>query len=277
MSYIVELLKYILLGVIQGITEIFPVSSSGHLVLFSTLLMNGQDIESELKLLLMITNMGSFIALFIFYFKDIKDLIIDSFDFIFKKEKRVNSVKKENFFYALKLCIAVIPIGITGLIANKYLTPNLLFTGISLIVTSILLFTVFMLRNKQFINDITWKNATVIGLFQALAPLPGLSRSGITIVGGLSQKVELKKVLRFSFLAYILVSVPVSLLGLYEAIKNPGVIDIPGFVLAFIFSFLFSLLTVRVMNKYVQVKNLIWFSIYAFIVGTLSITLYLFI
>lgn len=276
MPYFIELLKYIFLGIIQGITEIFPVSSSGHLVLFSKILMGGQDLDSELKLFLMITNMGSFLALVLFYFKDIKLLVVDSLSFVFKKDARSNEEKKENFFYALKLCIAVIPIGITGLIANKYLEPNLLFTGISLVVTSLLLFTVFMFRNHQFINDITWKNAAVIGLFQALAPLPGLSRSGITIVGGLSQKVDLQKVLRFSFLSYILVSIPVSLLGLYEGIKNPGVIDIPGFILAFLFSFIFSLLTVRLMSKYVKVKNLIWFSIYAFIIGTLSITLYLF-
>lgn len=273
MNYVLELIKYIVLGIIQGITEIFPVSSSGHLVLFSKLLMNGQDLDTELKLFLMITNMGSFLALVLFYFKDIKELVVDSFQFVFIKEKRSDSNLKESFFYALKLCIAVIPIGITGLIANKYLEPSLIFTGISLIVTSILLLTVFMFRNKQFVNDITFKNAAVIGLFQALAPLPGLSRSGITIVGGLSQKVELKKVLRFSFLSYVLVSIPVSLLGLYEGIKNPGVIDIPGFILAFIFSFIFSLITVQFMSKVVKVKNLVWFSIYAFIVGTVSIIL----
>nr|WIF88867.1 undecaprenyl-diphosphate phosphatase [Acholeplasma laidlawii] len=90
----------------------------------------------------------------------------------------------------------------------------------------------------------------------------------------MSQKIEIKKVMRFSFLCYLLISIPVSGLGLYDAIKNPGTIDIPGFSLAFIFSFIFSLLTIKIMHKYVTVKNLVWFSLYALTVGLVSITLY---
>lgn len=275
MDYIIELVKYIILGIIQGVTEIFPVSSSGHLVLFSNLFLGGEDINATLTLFLMITNMGSFLALLIYYFKDVKELVVDSFNFVFNKEKRKEMIVQENFNYALKLVIAIIPIGIAGLLIKDYLPTNLLSIGISLIITSLLLFLVFLLRNKKFSNDITFKNAGVIGLIQMFAVFPGISRSGITLVGGLSQKIEIKKVMRFSFLCYLLISIPVSGLGLYDAIKNPGTIDIPGFSLAFIFSFIFSLLTIKIMHKYVTVKNLIWFSLYALTVGLVSITLYI--
>lgn len=274
MEQFIEFIKYIVLGIIQGVTEIFPVSSSGHLVLFSNIFLGGEDINTTLTLFLMITNMGSFLALLMYYFKDVKELVVDSLNFVFNKEKRNEIIVQENFNYAVKLIIAIVPIGIAGLLIKDYLPTNLLSIGISLIITSLLLFLVFLLRNKKFSNDITFKNAGVIGLIQMFAVFPGISRSGITLVGGLSQKIEIKKVMRFSFLCYLLISIPVSGLGLYDAIKSPGIIDIPGFSLAFIFSFIFSLLTIKIMHKYVTVKNLIWFSLYALTVGLVSITLY---
>lgn len=274
MEQFIEFIKYIVLGIIQGVTEIFPVSSSGHLVLFSNIFLGGEDINTTLTLFLMITNMGSFLALLLYYFKDVKELVVDSLSFVFNKEKRKEIIVQENFNYAVKLIIAIVPIGIAGLLIKDYLPTNLLSIGISLIITSLLLFLVFLLRNKKFSNDITFKNAGVIGLIQMFAVFPGISRSGITLVGGLSQKIEIKKVMRFSFLCYLLISIPVSGLGLYDAIKNPGTIDIPGFSLAFIFSFIFSLLTIKIMHKYVTVKNLVWFSLYALTVGLVSITLY---
>ncbi len=274
MTYIVELIKYILLGIIQGITEIFPISSSGHLVFFSNIFMGGENLGESLTLFLMITNFGSFLALLIYYFSDVKKLVTSSFKFVFNGDARNDEVTQNDFHYALKLIIAVIPIGIAGLLIKDHLPTNLLSIGISLCITALLLFLVFLLRHKKFESKITWMRAGMIGLFQMFAVFPGISRSGITLVGGLSQKIEIKEVMRFSFLSYLLVSIPVSLLGLVDAIKNPGIIHIPGFILAFLFSFIFSLLTIKLMHKYVTVKNLVWFSIYAAIVGTISITLY---
>lgn len=274
MTYFIELIKYILLGIIQGITEIFPISSSGHLVFFSNIFMGGDNLGESLTLFLMITNFGSFLALLIYYFSDVKKLVTSSFKFLFNGEARKDEETQNDFHYALKLIIAVIPIGIAGLLIKDHLPTNLLSIGISLCMTALLLFLVFLLRHKQFESKITWMRAGMIGIFQMFAVFPGISRSGITLVGGLSQKIEIKEVMRFSFLSYLLVSIPVSLLGLFDAIKNPGIIHIPGFILAFIFSFIFSLLTIKLMHKYVTVKNLVWFSIYAAIVGTISITLY---
>ena len=263
----IDIIKYIILGIIQGITEIFPVSSSGHLTLFSHLF----DIDlTNLTIFLMITNTGSFLALLLFFRKDIKDLIVGTFKFLFKKEENY----KQDFEYVVKLIIAVIPIGIFGLLFKDMLPEDLLSVGFALVVTSGLLFYVYMVRDIEWKKDISWKNALIIGSFQMFAIFPGISRSGITMSGGLIQKIELKKVLKFSFLSYILVSVPVMLLGFYEALHASESIHVIGYSLAFIMSFIFSLLSVRIFYKYVKVKNLIYFAIYCLIVGGISLILH---
>ncbi|CCV64078.1 Undecaprenyl-diphosphatase (Bacitracin resistance protein) [Alteracholeplasma palmae J233] len=274
MTEFIEIIKYIFLGIIQGVTEIFPVSSSGHLSIFSKIF----NVDTNnLTIFLMITNAGSFLALLWYYKKDVLGLISGSWNFIFKKKSRNEEQKindKSEFNYVLKLILAAIPIGITGLLLKDHLPNNLLSTGIALLVTSILLFTIYSLRNRSYTNNVTFKNAAIIGLFQAFAVFPGLSRSGITIVGGQAQKINLKDTLRFSFLCYLLISVPVTLLGIYDMFHTNEPIHILGYSLAFVFSFLGSLFTVKLMNKYVKVKNLIYFSIYCLIIGVTSIILF---
>jgi undecaprenyl-diphosphatase len=267
MTEFIEILKYILLGIIQGITEIFPVSSSGHLTIFSNLL--GMDL-TNLTIFLMITNAGSFLALLFFFRKDVQGLIRGSWRYVIKREVHC----KEDFLYVTKLVIAIIPIGVFGLLMKDLLPDDLLVVGFSLVLTSGLLYYIYQQKDIQWKSDVTWRNAIVIGAFQMFAVFPGISRSGITITGGLSQKIELKKVLRFSFLSYLIVSVPVTLLGIYEAIYATESIHLVGYSLAFIMSFIFSLIAVRFLYNYVKVKNLIYFSVYCLIVGILSIVLF---
>ena len=267
MQELIEILKYIVLGIIQGVTEIFPVSSSGHLTIFSRLFQMNLD---NFTTLLMITNTGSFLALLLFFKRDVGTLIKGTWCFIVRKDE----TGKEDFVYVLKLLIAIIPIGIFGLFMKDLLPNDLLSVGFSLVVTSLLLYYVYRQRDIQWKNDVTWKNAVVIGAFQMFAIFPGISRSGITMTGGLTQKIELKKVLKFSFLSYIVISVPVSLLGLYDVLEAGESIHYLGYTLAFIFSFIFSYFAVKFLYEYVKVKNLIYFAVYCFIVGVLSIVSY---
>jgi undecaprenyl-diphosphatase len=263
----IEIIKYIILGIIQGVTEIFPVSSSGHLTIASHLF----NIDmSNLILFLMITNTGSFLAIFLFFRKDIAEYIIGGYKFVFKKEDHY----KDDFNYLLKLIISVIPVALAGLFLRDVLPSDLFSVGFALIVTGLLLFFIYKLRDIQWKTDITWKNALIIGLFQMFALFPGISRSGITISGGLSQKIELKKVLKFSFLSYIIVSVPVSVLGFFEALNASESIHVVGYSLAFIMSFIFSFLAIKVLYQYVKIKNLIYFSGYCLMVGLFAIVLH---
>lgn len=267
MQALIEILKYIVLGIIQGVTEIFPVSSSGHLTIFSRLF--GMDLDN-FTTLLMITNTGSFLALLLFFKRDVGVLIKGTWCYLIKKDE----TGKEDFIYVLKLLVAIIPIGIFGLLIKDLLPNDLLSVGFSLIITSLLLYYVYQQRDIQWKNDVTWKNAVVIGAFQMFAIFPGISRSGITMTGGLTQKIELKKVLKFSFLSYIMISVPVSLLGLYDALEAGESIHYIGYTLAFIFSFIFSYIAVKFLYDYVKVKNLIYFAVYCLIVGIGSIVVY---
>lgn len=267
MEQLIEIIKYIVLGIIQGITEIFPVSSSGHLTLFSHLF---QMDLTNLTVFLMITNTGSFLALLYFFRKDVGQLIKGTWCYLIRKDE----TGKEDFVYVSKLIIAVIPIGIFGFFFKDYLPNDLLSIGFALILTSFLLFYIYKQKDIQWKNEVTWKNALVIGAFQMFAIFPGISRSGITMTGGLMQKIELKKVLKFSFLSYLVVSVPVSLLGLYEAFNTSEPIHYVGYTLAFIMSFIFSLFAVKLLYNYVKVKNLIYFSVYCLIVGIIAITLF---
>lgn len=268
MTEFIEILKYIILGIIQGITEIFPISSSGHLTLFSHLFKIDMN---AFPTFLMITNMGSFLALLYFFRKDVGQLIKGTFCYLIKKDE----TGKEDFIYVLKLMVVVIPIGIVGILIKDYLPDDLLSVGFALIITSGLLYYVYRQKDIQWKNEITWKNALIVGAFQMFAIFPGISRSGITISGGLTQKVELKKVLRFSFLSYLLISVPVSLLGVYEAFKGNESIHYVGYASAFVMSFIFSLITVKYLYNYVKVKNLIYFSIYCLVIGLLCIVLFI--
>ena len=141
MDQLIEILKYIILGIIQGITEIFPISSSGHLTIFSRLF--HMDMSS-FSIFLMITNTGSFLALLYFFRKDVGQLIKGTFCYLIKKDE----TGKEDFIYVLKLIIAVIPIGIVGLLIKDYLPDDLLSVGFALLLTAGLLFYVY--KQKRY-------------------------------------------------------------------------------------------------------------------------------
>lgn len=269
MDRIIELLNYIFLGMVQGITEILPISSSGHLVLFQHILgVNLPGLGFE-----MFTNMASLLAMILFFRKDILTLIKDNLAFIFKKDK----TKKSAFEYALKLLIAVIPIGIIGLLFKNELAQfkTLLSVGIALMITGLFLLYIYRFRNETSNDDeISFKDALSIGLFQAIAVFPGVSRSGSTIIGGLFRRVPLKKLLKFSFLCYIIVSIPTSFLAIIEISDTAVEIDLIGYFLAFISTFIFTYFAAKLILKKLQIKHLIYFASYVITVGLIAVVSY---
>lgn len=266
MTDIILLLKYIFLGIVQGITEILPISSSGHLVLFQHILnlqLPGLGFE-------MFTNMASLIAMIAYFYKDIWALIRDNFLFIFKKDKE----KQAAFFYVLKLLIAVIPIGITGLIFKDHMDglKTLFAVGIALMVTGVFLLYIYKHRDDQESKDeISFMDALTIGLFQAIAILPGVSRSGSTIIGGLFRKVSLKALLKFSFLSYIIVSIPTSFLAIYDMSSSTIEINVLGYLLAFITTLVVTFVTAHLVMKRLKTSHMLYFGSYVLIVGLIAL------
>lgn len=209
----IELLEYLLLGLIQGFTEPIPVSSSGHLMIFNSLLNTNIDIE----LLAILTNFGSLIAILVLYRKRLLDLFINFFSHIKTKDKKT----KNDFNYGLYLIIATIPVGVMGIIATKsdmfkVLDENIKFVGITLLITALFLFLIKNKKGSKSDNEVTLKDALLIGLFQILALIPGISRSGATIVAGMFRNLKREVAFDFAFLLYIPVSLGTSILGLKD-------------------------------------------------------------
>lgn len=265
MENILLLLKYIFLGIIQGFTEPLPISSSGHLVIFQELFnLSIEGINFEI-----IVNTGSLIAIIIIFYKDIISLIRNSFLYIIKKDNEY----KNDFFYVVMLLIAVIPAGIIGFIFKDSfdtISDNLWVVGVSLLITAIALSLVGKAAVENTNEELTFTDALVIGIFQVFALVPGISRSGSTMVGGLTRKIKFEDTMKFSFLLYIPISLAASMLSLFD-LSNSEDIFIAGYIGAFIVSIVTTYFAVKWFFKMVRKGNLKYFSIYCFIVGSLVI------
>lgn len=265
---LVDLIKYIFLGIVQGFTEPIPVSSSAHLLIFQKLI-GTMDVDYEI--LSIITNFGSLIAIGIIFWKDIETLFKGFFGYLIKKEKKDYS----NYKYAWLVIVATIPAGVMGLIITKlgifdFLEENTKFIGITLLITALFLFLIKDIKGKKEDKDITFKNALVIGLFQVIALIPGISRSGATIVGGMKEKLTRESAFKFSFILYIPISLATMVLGIKDLIElSPDFETSICYFSAFIASIIVTYFSARWFKDIIKKGKLIYFVIYCLIVGTL--------
>ncbi len=265
---------FILLGILQGITEPIPVSSSGHILILQTILENiHNSLNIDFETLATITNFGSLIAIIIIYYKDLVKLFKDFFTYLLKKDEKC----KEGYLYSWKIVLATIPAGLFGLIATKldlldFLEKNVKFIGLTLIITAIFLYLIKDFIGEKDSDKITFKDAFIIGLYQMISVIPGISRSGATIVGGMFQKLKRETAFNFSFLMYIPISVATGILGIKDLLEmsisgSMWVLYIIAAILAGIFTYIFT----KWFAKIVKEGKLIYFSIYCFIVGLLVV------
>ena len=213
-----SIIKYLILGIIQGISEPLPISSSGHVFLFKNLF--NTNIFDSLNFEI-ISNFGSFIAIFIIFWKDIKELIISFFQFIFNKETRKQNLV--NFRYCLFVIISTIPVGIAGILFKDKI-GDLPMWGLAtaFLVTAISLFIVKDIKGTKEDRNLTIKEAIIIGLFQAITIVPGISRSGTVLVACLLCKLKRETALKYTFILYFPVSVASMALGVKDLIKTPN-------------------------------------------------------
>ena len=272
----INLITYIFLGLLQGITEPIPVSSSGHILILQTIFKNlHQSLNIDFETLAVITNFGSLVAIVILFRKEIIKLIKDFFSYIFDKDSRKET--KKNYLYSWKLILATIPAGVLGIIATKIdlldkLEENIKFVGITLIITAIFLFLIRNFKGKKSKDKITFKDAFVIGLYQMVSIIPGISRSGATIVGGMFQKLKREEAFNFSFLMYIPISIATTILGVKDLLEisissTTWILYIIAAIVAGIFTYIFT----KWFAKIVKEGKLIYFSIYCLVVGVLVI------
>lgn len=270
------LIEYIFLGLLQGITEPIPVSSSGHILILQTLLEKFQQtLNIDFETLATITNFGSLIAIVIIFRKEIANLIRSFFTFIFNKKKR--GKEKSNYNYCLKIVLATIPAGVFGLVVTKFnlldkLEENIKFLGLMLIVTAVFLFLIKDFKGKKEEDKISFKDAIIIGFYQMVSVIPGISRSGATIVGGMFQGLKRNAAFNFSFILYIPISICTSILGIKDLLEmsissSTWILYIIATIVAGIFTYIFT----KWFQKIVKEGKLIYFSIYCLIVGLLVI------
>ena len=262
-----KLILYMILGLIQGFTEPIPVSSSGHLVIFNAIL-NVEELN-DLNFEIFV-NFGSFIAICLFYRKEIISIIKDFFMYIKTKEEKYSL----NYKYAWLIVIGTIPAGIVGLLAKDIIESisSVKIVGISLLITSLMLFLVKDIKGKKEKKDMTFKDALIIGLFQVVTLFPGISRSGSTLVGGMSRNLERETAFKYSFMLYLPISIATMLLGVLDIMENPisSTLILP-YILGMIAAGIVTYFSIRWFKNIMEKGKLKYFVYYCFIMGIITI------
>lgn len=271
---ILKLLKYIILAIVQGVSEVLPISSSGHIIIFQNLFnLDASNLSTAIFL-----HIGSLLAVIVFYYAFLKQTIKNSYQYFFKKER--NDETKHSVKLIINVLISIIPAGIVGLLFKKQIESTFsttLSVGICLIVTGILLLILTRKSGTKTINDITPRDALVIGLFQAIGVLPGVSRSGITTIGGKVSKLKSEDAINYAFLLFIPIALGTGILEVLELINGKLILSEPELVLnliGVIVSFIVTYFALKCILKLIKKGKLHYFSFYCFIVGIVSIVMF---
>ena len=257
-------LEALVLGIVQGLTEYLPVSSSGHLAIGSALF----GIEGEENLAFtIVVHVATVFSTLVILWKEIEWIFRGLFKFEMNSETR----------YAINILISMIPIGIVGVFfkdkVEAIFGSGLLVVGCMLLVTAALLSFSYYAKPRQKEN-LSMKDAFIIGLSQACAVLPGLSRSGTTIATGLLLGNNKAKLAQFSFLMVIPPILGEAMLDILKLVKGEDIAgDIPtlSLVVGFVAAFLSGCLACKWMINIVKKGKLIYFAIYCAIAGLVTI------
>lgn len=283
-----EIYQAIILGIVQGLTELLPISSSAHLNILPWIF-KWNFIPDSFDVAL---HFGTLLAIGIFFFKDWIKLIKGGFlvavKFIKEKFKtnEIKKVEKEDatngrmFWY---LVAATIPGGLLGLLADKFLSDILekeWIIATALIVMGIILYIVDKKsKSETKYEEMTFKQTFIIGVSQALAFIPGVSRSGATMTTARLFKVDRSSAARYSFMLSAPIVLAATIFKLGDFIEFFAVANTTGiiaFILGVVFSFLVGLLVIKFLLKYLQKGSFKIFAIYRVIFGLLILGIYFF-
>lgn len=262
------LIKYMILGCLQGFTEPLPISSSGHIFIIKQIIDSGllNDLNFEI-----IVNTGSLFAILIIFRKDIFKIIKDFCLYIKTKDEKY----KSNFKYSWLIVIGVIPVGIIGVLFKDNIEDflnNIKIVGIAFLVTALFLFLVRNKNGKKNTKDINIIDAIFIGIIQIIAVIPGISRSGSTLIAGMYRNINKSDALKYSFMLYIPISFATLILGIKDLINSSNFSEVWIYYLfGFIASFIVTLFSTRWFMDILKKGKLIYFSFYALLVGILVI------
>ncbi|MBR5133580.1 MAG: undecaprenyl-diphosphate phosphatase [Alistipes sp.] len=261
-----DILESIILGAVQGITEFLPVSSSGHLQLAKELL--GVELEENLAFDVTL-HAATVLSTIVVLWGEIWSILRGLFTRGMNDEKR----------YIVKLIISMIPIGIVGFMFKDYIDAMLgssyimLIVGAMLLVTALLLSFAYYARPREK-SEISYRDSFIIGVSQAVAAMPGLSRSGATIATGLLLGDQKGAVATFSFLMVLAPILGETLLSTLDGGLTMTGVDFGVLVAGFVSAFVVGALACRYMINIVKRGKLIWFAYYCVVVGIVAIVSY---
>ena len=282
-----NIIKIVIMAIVQGIGEFLPISSSGHLLVAGKLLFSGSGgiNEDELMTLTILLHAGTLLSILVIFRRSIWEMLTDNYRLVFL------------------LIVGSVPTGIIGVgikfVTEKLypgLTGSLPLTGIGFLITGFLLLNFLGKKNRmkmgssiasapkenepqesslKTVRSMTWFDAFIIGIFQGIAVLPGISRSGTTIVGGILRKLTPEDSAIFSFLLAIPAIAGATLLEVLDFVKEEDVELVDSnftfYLGGAIISFLIGLISLAYLMKWLKQGKLSWFAWWLFFIGTVSV------
>lgn len=284
-----SVLQSIFLGIVQGITEFLPVSSSGHLAILENIFHIDTDGGMLFDIML---HVGTLAAVFVVYHKDIWRMIVETFKMIgdlfanlhiymlnriHKTSLKYRRVVHNNYRkFVMLVLVSTIPTGLIGIIGKGLVSAagqTLLIPGICLLVTGVLLLIADTTREGHKLpRQVTYKNGLLIGAAQGLATLPGLSRSGTTIAVCLLLGMDRRFAVKYSFILSIPAVLGAALLEVKDVIAEPvKASQIGVYAIGMVFAAVVGYICIKTMLIVVKNKKFKYFSYYCFIVGAVAI------
>ncbi len=259
-----DIINAIILGVIQGLTEFLPVSSSGHLEIAKSI-MGGDKMASESMLMTVVLHAATAFSTIIVFRKDIVEILMGLLKF----------KNNDAFKFSLKIIISMVPAVLIGLFFNSHLTKlfegSLILVGLCLVITGILLLLTDYKHDLP--KSLSLKKVLLIGIAQAFAILPGISRSGATISCSVLLGIDKESAAKFSFLMVI----PLILGKMAQDILSGNITNqtenYSSLIIGFLAAFITGIIACKWMVKLVKNSKLKYFSYYCFLIGVIAIAL----
>jgi undecaprenyl-diphosphatase len=263
---LIDLLKYLFLAILQGVTEILPISSSGHLALFQAILGTNQGNEAIFALLL---HLGSLIAFIIFFFPIIIRLMTH---FILWLKGNRSDVVNDDLALIGYLIVATVPAALVGYLikdAIDVIFQSLWFVAIGFYLTASLLFILPRYAKLSY-GQYTFKNTFLAGLFQVLGILPGISRSGTTLLGSLLGGLTLARAKEFAFLLFIPITIGSFIFSL-ENLNQFEPLLLTYSLIAMVVTIFVTWITLKLVFKHLNFNHFKWFGFYLILIGTITL------
>lgn len=267
------IVQSIILGIIQGLTEFIPISSSAHLV-FTKYLLGWNIPDQQAFIFDVIIHLGTLVAVVIIFWKDIWEIIRQFIIGLVQRQPFKNTSSKLGWI----IILATIPAAVVGVLFDAQVEAAFskpIYPAIFLLVTALFLVLAEVLgHRKHQLDSITWKDGLLIGIFQAVALFPGVSRSGSSITGGMIRDMDRQSSARFSFLLSIPAILGAALFTLKDLIQSPTFhAQVTTLVVGFIVSAIVGYLAIRWFISYLGKRSLYIFAIYCVVVSIFIITL----